>query len=199
MDTSVIVDGRILALYRAGFLQGEVRVPLFVLHEIQQLADSKEYLTAKKGKRALAALGQMKNLVPPVGTTLVFSGEEYDRNLDVDDLLVQECRKYKNALLVSSDDVLLSIAKLMGTATMNLNTVIDAIRPAVLIGDRYVITPAHVSPERVGQAYGFLPDNTMVFVEGGRPYIGKPVPIVITNVIHKPTGVVAFAKLHKSR
>ena len=53
LDTSVLIDGRILDVIRLGFLEGVIVIPKFVLEELQKVADSGDSLKRNRGRRGL--------------------------------------------------------------------------------------------------------------------------------------------------
>src|SRR3989344_3513909 len=51
LDTSAIIDGRILDIAKTHFLSGTILIPSFILTELQQVADSADYLKRSRGRR----------------------------------------------------------------------------------------------------------------------------------------------------
>ena len=60
LDTSVIIDGRIIDILKTGFLEGRLIVPNFVLEELQKLADSSDNLKRAKGRRGLDLIQEIQ-------------------------------------------------------------------------------------------------------------------------------------------
>ena len=63
IDSSVLIDGRIFDIFKTGFLDNEgVIIPLFVLEEVQRLADSRDHAKRLKGKVGLETAKKVQEL-----------------------------------------------------------------------------------------------------------------------------------------
>ena len=188
VDTSALIDGRILDLVATGFLSGDVLVHAAMLRELQTIADSSDTRRRALGRRGLDALGELKR-APTVEIHLV----EEDGVSDVDAALVRLGRE-RGASLVTTDHNLSKIAQAVGLPVPSLNDLAAAFRLPVGIGDEIEVRLVKQGRES-GQAVGYLDDGTMVVVEAARERVGSDVPIVIRNVIKTATGRMVFASL----
>ena len=188
VDTSALIDGRILDLVASGFLSGDVLVHSAVLRELQTIADASDPRRRALGRRGLDTVGELRR-APSVEVHLV----EEDGIADVDATLVRLARD-AGASLVTTDANLSKVAQAVGVSVPSLNDLAAAFRLPVGIGDELEVRLVKDGRE-AGQAVGYLDDGTMVVVESARERIGSEAPIVIRNVIATATGRMVFANL----
>ncbi len=191
LDTNVIIDGRIADICRAGFLEGPVLVPDFVLEELQQIADSGDSLKRARGRRGLDILHQMQKemdlKVPSVGLD---SGEEVDARL-------VRLAKEVGGTIVTNDYNLNRVAGLQGVEVLNINELANAVKPVVLPGEEMTVTIIREGKEK-DQGIGYLDDGTMIVVEGARKLIGETLPISVTSVHQTVQGKMIFGKIREN-
>lgn len=194
VDTSALIDGRIAEVIEAGFMEGRLLVPRFILGELQAVADSIDPLKRQRGRRGLEILNKLKeqsqDLVEviedePVGETTA------------DQKLITLARR-KNAAILTTDYNLSQAAQLQGIRVLNVNILAQALRTVVLPGEvlRVQIVREGKSP---GQGVGYLEDGTMVIVEGGRRHIGREVEGMVTSVLQTPSGRMIFTEPVRSQ
>lgn len=188
VDTSAIIDGRIADIAESGFLFGVLEVPRFVLDEVQRLADSSDSLRRTRGRRGLEILNRMrKSATTPVQVI----DEDVPGTSEVDSKLVILARKDGRAVL-TNDLNLNRIADLQGVRVLNVNSLANAVKPALLPGEDLrvkVIQPG----KDAGQGVGYLDDGTMVVVEGGARAIDTEVDVTVTRVLQTVAGRMVFA------
>jgi uncharacterized protein YacL len=194
LDTNVIIDGRIYDVARAGFLEGQLYVPGFVLEELQHIADSGDPLRRQRGRRGLDILRLMQADFPldvRIHDRLVAKSNE-----DVDNRLVRLARML-GADIVTNDFNLNRVAALQDVKVLNLNDLSLAVRPNVLPLEALVITVVREGNQH-GQGVGYLEDGTMVVVESGKVHIGETIEVVVTQVIQTERGKMIFAEVPES-
>jgi uncharacterized protein YacL len=187
LDTSVIIDGRVVDIARSGFLEGPIVVPRFVLSELQLLADSTDPTRRARGKRGLDVLGSLRAAVDD------FEVKEYlvdDR--DVDGKLVTLARSL-SAKIVTNDFNLNRVAKLQGVDVLNINELANAVKAVALPGEEMSVSIIRDGKEP-HQGVGFLDDGTMVVVENGRERKGEHIGVEVTSVLQTAAGRMVFAK-----
>ncbi|MFN8509139.1 MAG: PIN/TRAM domain-containing protein [Deinococcaceae bacterium] len=188
LDTNVIIDGRIADLAASGFLEGTLVVPLFVLRELQFIADHGDTTKRTRGRRGLEVLETLKGIhelkVIDWDTTSVSS---------VDDKLIRLTRELKGKL-VSNDYNLSKVAKLQEIEVLNLNELAVAIKAKFATGDVLTITISKEG-QQTGQGVGYLEDGTMVVVENALVHKGKPIRVMVMSNIQTAVGRMIFAKL----
>ena len=188
LDTSVIVDGRILEILQAGFLEGRLLVPKFILHEVQAIADSSDSLKRVRGRRGLEVLSRLRELN---GNLEICESDPPER--DVDDKLVSVAREL-HAQILTTDYNLNRVAKLQGVGVLNVNELANAIKPAVLPGEDMSVNIVRDGKEQ-NQGVAYLDDGTMIVVENGKPLIGATVGVQVTSVLQTAAGRMIFARL----
>jgi uncharacterized protein YacL len=189
LDTSVIIDGRIADVCRTGFIQGELIVPLFVLNELQHVADSADTLRRNRGRRGLEILRQLQE-ESPVPVRLV--DEDMPAVREVDDKLIALAKEMSAAIL-TNDYNLNRVAELQSVPVLNVNELANAVKTVLLPGEHFSI---HVLQEgkEYNQGVGYLDDGTMVVVEDGAAYIGSTVGVTVNKVLQTAAGRMIFAR-----
>lgn len=191
VDTSVIIDGRILDIYKSGFLEGVILIPKFVLNELQYVADSTDPMKRNRGRRGLDVLTKLQS--EGGNNVKIYEGDVEGRN--VDEKLISLAKKL-NAEIITTDYNLNKVANIEGIKVLNINELANALKPVVLPGEELVIQIIREGKE-MGQGVGYLDDGTMVVVEEGKYYIGKTVEISVTSVLQTAAGRMIFGKIKK--
>ncbi len=189
LDTSVIIDGRILDISKTGFLEGEILVPGFVLEELRHIADSPDLLKRNRGRRGLDILNKMqKELDIPV--TII--NKDYEEISEVDSKLVKLAQD-EGSVILTNDFNLNKVCELQGVGVLNINELANAVKPVVLPGEEML---AHIIKDgkEIGQGVAYLDDGTMIVVEGGRRFIGDTIEVLVTSVLQTAAGRMIFAK-----
>lgn len=190
LDTNVIIDGRVADIYRSGFLEGPIIVPVFVLEELQKIADSSDILKRNRGRRGLDILNHMRKNSKD---NVIIVTNDFEDISEVDSKLVKLARE-KNYKIVTNDYNLNKVAELQGVAVLNINDLAIAVKPAVIPGEQIFVQLVKSGKEE-GQGVAYLEDGTMIVVENGSQCIGKEVPVIITSVLQTSAGKMIFAKL----
>jgi uncharacterized protein YacL len=188
IDTSALIDGRVLDLVTTGFLSGDLLIHTGVLRELQAIADSSDPKRRSRGRRGLDTLAELKRAAT-VDVHLV----EEDGVADVDAALVALARD-RGASLVTTDHNLAKVGRALSVPVPSLNDLAAAFRQPVVPGDELEIELVKHGREH-GQAIGYLDDGTMIVVEAATDRLGTTVPIVVRNVIATATGRMIFANL----
>jgi uncharacterized protein YacL len=189
-DTNVIIDGRVADIARAGFLEGPLYIPGFVLDELQHIADSADGLKRARGRRGLDILNEMKkelNVVVRTYDKLVPGNDEVDARL-------VRLAKALNGQLVTNDFNLNKVAELQGVTVLNINELANALKPVVLPGEEMRVSIVKEGKES-SQGIGYLDDGTMIVVEGGRKHIGETVEILVSSLLQTTAGKMIFARM----
>lgn len=189
LDTSTIIDGRILEILETGFLEGQLLVPLFVLQELQQVADAANDQKRSRGRRGLDILNQMRTTYPD---RVVIHPADYEDTATVDAKLVRLAQDI-NGALVTTDYNLNKVARVQQVHVLNINDLAQAVRPAYLPGDSIDLKILRAGKEPA-QGIGYLTDGTMVVVEDGSSYVGIEVEVVVTSALQTSAGRMIFAR-----
>jgi len=194
LDTSVLIDGRIADICEAHFLEGPLEVPQFVLHELQQIADSSDTLRRQRGRRGLEVLQKIQKM-PHLETVVLETPDSADS--DVDRKLVELARK-TGAKIITNDFNLNKVASVQGISVLNVNQLANALRPAVLPGESMRVFILREGKE-ANQGVAYLEDGTMVVVDGARRHMNRNIEIAVTSVHQTPAGKMIFGRLMEER
>jgi uncharacterized protein YacL len=189
LDTSCIIDGRIEALLETGFLEGAILVPQFVLQELQQVADASKDQKRVRGRRGLEILNRIRETYPE---RIIINSSDYDDIPTVDAKLVRFAQEI-NGTLLTNDYNLSKVASVQKVPVLNVNDLVNAVRPSYLPGDNIDIKILKEGKEP-SQGIGYLDDGTMVVVEEGSPYVGGEVRVIVTSALQTSAGRMIFAK-----
>jgi uncharacterized protein YacL len=189
IDTSVIIDGRIVDVCRSGFLEGELVVPSFVLEELRHIADSSDTLKRNRGRRGLDVLNMIqKELEFPVR----IENAEIAEGAEVDTELIKLAKKLGGKVL-TIDYNLNKVAIFQGVPVLNVNELANSVKPIALPGEEMVVQVIKDGKEN-GQGVGYLDDGTMIVVDGGKRHIGENVSVMVTSILQTSAGRMIFAK-----
>lgn len=194
LDTSVIIDGRIVTLCDNNILNGILLIPEFVLNELQLLADSSDKQKRVRGRRGLEMLAELQRME---SIQIRLDAEKFPHIKEVDRKLIALASKI-SGILVTNDYNLKKIAELHNVGVINLNVLSNALRPPVLPGDTLTIRIIKQGEENK-QGVGYLADGTAVVVENGYRHIGKDSEIMVTNVLQTNVGRMVFGKLNHEK
>lgn len=191
LDTSVLIDGRIGDVVDAGFIEGTLIVPHFVLTELQHIADSPDVLRRNKGRRGLDILRDLQENMTNADLEIVDDDPKDAR--EVDDKLVALAREY-GAKVVTTDYNLNKVASIQGVQVLNLNELANAVKTAALPDEELEVKILKEGKEAT-QGVGYLEDGTMIVVDGGRQFVGQRVRVVVTSVLQTAAGRMIFTKV----
>lgn len=194
LDTSVIIDGRILDICQTKFLEGRFVIPRFVLKELQQVADSSDALKRSRGRRGLDILNKLKK-IPAI--TVRIQEEDFPDLLSVDEKLVK-LAKVMDGKVLTNDFNLNKIAEFQGVTILNINELAGALRPVVLPHETLEVRLVKEGKES-NQAIGYLEDGTMVVVDNARRFLGNTEKVMVTSVLQTAAGRMIFARLSPER
>jgi uncharacterized protein YacL len=192
LDTSAIIDGRIVDIYKTKFLEARLIVPRFVLQELQQIADSSDPIKRQRGRRGLEML---QTIQKEAHIDVKIHEEDMPKPGDADTKLVN-LAKILEAKIVTTDFNLNRVAGLQGITVLNVNELANALKPIVFPGEDMQVRLIKEGKE-YNQAVGYLDDGTMVVVEDARRMIGQVVKVLVTSVLQTQAGRMIFTKLVK--
>jgi len=189
VDTSAIIDGRLVDLCKTRFLEGRLVIPRFVLKELQAVADSADPIKRNRGRRGLEVLNQLRQL----GTVDVRIHEEDLPGIAETDAKLVKLAQVLGVRVITNDYNLNKVAELQGVNVLNVNELAQALRPVVLPGETLEVKPIKEGKEH-HQAVAYLDDGTMVVVENGRALIGQTVRGLVTSVLQTAAGRMVFVR-----
>jgi uncharacterized protein YacL len=190
VDTSVLIDGRILDIVSTGFIPGRLVIPSFVLEELQRVADAGDSMRRSRGRRGLTVVESLKQSPDVV---CEFLDTDIPGAAEVDWRLIKLARQM-GAAVMTNDFNLNKLARVEGLRVLNLNDLANALKPIVSAGESMEVTIVKDGKEP-HQGVGYLDDGTMVVVENGRRHIDSTVPVTVTSVLQTPAGRMMFAMI----
>ncbi len=191
IDTSSIIDGRLLDLVRIGFLEGPIWIPEFVIKELKLLSSSSENIKRARGRRGLEILNKLQKLKRKVPIRVVY--KDYPEIREVDLKLVRLADEVKGKLL-TIDYNLNQVAQLYGIEVLNIHSLAMYSKPAILPGEELDVQILREGKEEK-QGIGYLEDGTMVVIEEGEELIGKKVRVSVVRLLETPRGRIVFSKI----
>jgi uncharacterized protein YacL len=189
LDTSVIIDGRIADVAEAGFIDGVMGIPQFVLRELQLVADSADSLKRNRGRRGLDILARLQKSTQ-VETRIM--EDDFPNIRDVDMKLVELGKAY-GCKIVTNDFNLNKVAQLHGVPVLNVNELANALRPVVLPGEIMRVFVLKEGKEH-NQGVAYLDDGTMVVIDNARRMISRTIDIAVTSVLQTTAGKMIFGR-----
>ena len=194
LDSSALIDGRILEVARSGFIDGDLIILKSVLLEMQLIADSKEYIKRTRARAGLETAAELER-VPEVNVEIMNDADTLSNLKKVDDKLLKIARDTKGAIM-TTDYNLNKVATASKIKVLNVNDLAIAIRDEYELNKifKIKITDKGSSPN---QGVGHLPSGIMVVVEGAASKVGKELKVKTSNFIETPAGRMIFARIVK--
>lgn len=190
LDTSAIIDGRIMDLLETGFIEARLYVPRFVLGELQTISDSQDPIKRQRGQRGLEILKSLQN---QKSVELKIHKQDIDGKGGVDEKLVK-LAVLLDAKLMTTDYNLNRVASIQGVKVLNINDLVRALKPVYLPGESFMLKLIREGKEH-NQAVGYLEDGTMVVVEHAQKQVGRTVRVAVTTMLQNPSGRIIFTKI----
>lgn len=189
VDTSVLIDGRIVDIANTGFIGGTLIVPRFVVSELHRVADSPDAQRRNRGLRGLSKLNELQR-----DSTIAFRivEEEVKEFGEVDDKLIALAKRL-NSPILTIDYPMNQVAGAQGVTVLNINELANAVRSAYIPGETFALRVIQDGKES-GQGVGYLEDGTMVIVENGKTFMDRTIFVEVTKLINRPTGRIIFAQ-----
>jgi uncharacterized protein YacL len=194
LDTSVIIDGRIVDVCETGFIDGTLVIAQFVLRELQLVADSSDPLKRNRGRRGLDILQRMQKMS---NISVQIVEEDYPQVREVDMKLIELARAYEGKI-VTNDFNLNKVAQLQGISVLNINELANALKPVVLPGEIMRVFILKEGKE-YNQGVAYLDDGTMVVVDNAKKMISKTIDISVTSVLQTTAGKMIFGKFDERK
>jgi uncharacterized protein YacL len=190
LDTSAIIDGRVVELIESRFIEGMIVVPRFVLNELQFIADSADATRRERGRRGLEMLNRIRR---NTRSEVKIHEADFTDEKEVDAKLVR-LTKSVGGKLFTTDFNLTKIAEIQSVPCVNIADLAMKMKPVVLSGDTLQLKIVREGKDK-GQGVAYLNDGTMVVVNHAQPHIGQQVRMQVTSVLQTGAGVIIFAEL----
>jgi len=189
LDTSVIIDGRILDICKTGFVEGKLIVPTYVLEELRHIADSSDDLKRVRGRRGLDILNALQK-EPDIQVEI--NERDFEDIAEVDSKLLK-LTEVLGGKVLTNDYNLNKVAQFQGVKVLNINELANSVKPVAIPGEQMKVQIVKEGKEQ-GQGVAYLDDGTMIVVEGGKKYMTKTITVLVTSVLQTAAGRMIFAK-----
>ncbi len=189
LDTSVIIDGRIADICDTGFIEGTLLIPVFVLEELQHIADSSDVLKRTRGRRGLDILQRIRQ---ETRVRVEVTNVDFEDVAEVDSKLVRLGQQV-GGKIITNDFNLNKVAQLRGVEVLNINELSNAVKPVVIPGENMRVTVVK-SGKEPGQGVAYLDDGTMIVIEGGHRFMNEMIDVEVTSALQTAAGRMIFAK-----
>ncbi|MBO4400308.1 MAG: PIN/TRAM domain-containing protein [Selenomonadaceae bacterium] len=189
LDTNVIIDGRIADICKTGFLEGKLLIPVFVLEELQHIADSPDNLRRVRGRRGLDVLQKIREDSP---LEVEVMNVDFEDIHEVDSKLVRLAQKV-GGKIITNDFNLNKVAQLRGVEVLNINDLSNAVKAVVIPGETMKVQVVRDGKEP-GQGVAYLDDGTMIVIENGHRYLSRTISVEVTSALQTSAGRMIFAK-----
>ncbi len=190
LDTSVIIDGRILDICKTGMFEGDIVVPEFVLKELQRIADSSDSMKRTRGRRGLDILSSMQK---ELKNSVKITDADYEDVPEVDIKLLK-LAKDLNGKVVTNDYNLNKVAAVQDVPVFNINELANAVKPILMAGEEMTVTIVKDGKEaKPGRGVPGRRNHD----RGGRREgpEGETMAVVVTSVLQTAAGRMIFAKM----
>ena len=191
LDTSAIIDGRILDIAKTNFISGTILIPSFVLSELQQVADSSDFLKRTRGRRGFEIVDELKK----VRGLRVEIWDKDGPGKGVDEKLLK-LAKALHGRIITTDFNLNRLATVSNIYVLNINELSNAVKTVAVPGEKLKVKVVHLGKD-AKQGVGYLPDGTMIVLEEGADLVGQEVETEVTRLIQVAAGRMIFVKLSK--
>ena len=188
LDTSSIMDGRIIDVARSGIITAELIIPRSVVRELQLLADKADHDKRVRARKGLDNIRELQK-IDSVSVVIVNDGQAAN---GVDEQLLELAQKY-DAAIATTDYNLNKVARVINVSVINVNELAQMLRAKFLPGETVEIELIQAGANRE-QAVGYLEDGTMVVVEDAKNLIGQTVKVEIVRSLQTEAGRMMFAK-----
>lgn len=194
VDTSVLIDGRIIAVAQSGFVNGELSIPRSVVGELQFLADNADNEKRFRARHGLDVISELQRM-PNVKVKIFQDGSRATEG--VDERLLKLAKKYHGSIC-TIDYNLNKVAKVENIVVLNVNDLAMSLRMAYLPGEKMLLELTQKGQD-AHQAVGHLTDGTMVVVEHASNQIGQTAEIEFIRSLQTAAGKMMFAKLIENK
>jgi uncharacterized protein YacL len=194
LDSDAVMDGRVLGIFRSGFLHGRLIVPRFVLDNLQARADTGSNAERQRAQHGLESLEQLQK-APDIQVSIhdtTFSGEA-----ETFHTRLIETARLLGARLMTVDENLAKVAKIQGLDVLNIHELDDALKPKITVGERIRIALVRTGKEE-HQAVGYLPNGTMIVANHAISKMGSTVEVIVISTLQTSSGMMVFGELYKA-
>ncbi|NWK54931.1 hypothetical protein HW115_04880 [Verrucomicrobiaceae bacterium N1E253] len=191
MDAHVIADSRLYGILHAGFIEGNLVIPRFVLEELHIMANSPSTARRARGQRGLETLEKIQ---ASDKLRITIHDSDGSEAADTHDARLMHTCRLLSARLLTTDENLTKAARLQGITVLNINDLNQALKPKVAVGERIRLPLVRTGRDE-HQAVGYLPDGSMIVVNNAVNKINTTQDVVVISTLETGGGTMVFAEL----
>ncbi|HRX13993.1 MAG TPA: hypothetical protein P5087_03145 [Eubacteriales bacterium] len=190
LDSSILIDGRIVDIAKTGFICGPFVIPNFIINEIKNVADSPDAVKRNRGRRGLDVIKTLQN-----DKSLSVVIDESVLDGDNEAKIIALAKELKGEIVTVNYN-LTKLADVKNVKTLNINDLSNAIKPVALPGEKLTVEIIKQGKDKA-QGVAFLPDGTMIVVENGGDNIGETKDVSVATSLQTSTGRIIFARIEE--
>ena len=190
VDTSILIDGRFLAVAKTGFVNFDILIPRSVVGELQILADGGDDDKRVRARYGLDIISALQS-EPKLNVSILADSNSAKEG--VDNRLISLAKKL-NAEILTADYNLNKVAKVEGLEVLNINELVQSVRADYLPGEK-IMLDITVKGNEKKQGVGHLSDGTMVVVENAESLVGTTVEVEFIRSLQTAAGKMMFARI----
>lgn len=187
LDSSILIDGRAFDIYKTGFLAEPIYIPKFILEELTNLTDSEDNKKRTRGRIGLDTVKKLRE-----NKNVIILEKDFSEKENIDEKIILLAKEL-NAAIMTNDYSLNMVATVQGVKILNINELVNALKPTVVAGDEFELEVSKIGKEP-SQGVGYLEDGTMVVVENGADYVDKVITVQVTSLLQTNAGKIIFVK-----
>ncbi|WP_435892701.1 PIN/TRAM domain-containing protein [Oceaniferula spumae] len=191
LDAHVITDSRMYGILNAGFIEGNLVIPRFVLEELHIMANSPSSSRRARGLRGLETLEKLQS---SERFRINIHDTESGSGTDTHDARLMHTCRLLSARLLTTDENLTKAARLQGVTVLNINDLNQALKPKVAVGERIRLPLVRAGKDE-HQAVGYLPDGSMIVVNNAVNKINTTQDVTVISTLETEAGTMVFAEL----
>ena len=191
MDAHVITDSRLYGVLNAGFIEGNIVIPRFVLEELHIMANSPSSSRRARGLRGLETLERLQGVEK---FRITIHDSESESGSDTHDARLMHACRVLNAKLLTTDENLTKAARLQGVTVLNINDLNQALKPKIAVGERIRLPLVRAGKDE-HQAVGYLPDGSMIVVNNAVNKINTTQDVTVISTLETEAGTMVFSEL----
>jgi len=189
-DTSAVMDRSFLVMGQIGLFGPELLIPEPVADELATLADGPDPVAARRARRGLEALDELKNL----GVRVTFVQSDVPAAASIEDK-VSTLADRLNARVVTCSVEMTRRREDAGARVLDLRRLVSDLSPDHIPGEHLKVDLIRAG-RQPQQAIGFLPDGDMVVVNDAEEMVGRTgVEVVVLSTRPTNQGLLVFARI----
>lgn len=186
VDSSTLLDTRIIDLALTGLLDNHLIIPRFIVKELNYMVEHGDESAKVRGRRCFEVLRKLEGIA---GLNLRYIDTDFPDLKDSAAKLSHLARTMDASIMTA--DPARPLQATEGIRTMNINALSSAFKTTPRSGEFLTIKIQRKGKEP-GQGVGYLEDGTMVVVNGGEEYLFGTIKAQILSVKTTSSGQMVF-------